>query len=252
MFRKYLGYTLFSLGLLGVWVFSAEAAIFPRNLRIGDRGEDVYGLQVILNQSPTTRVAFTGPGSPGQETDYFGALTAAAVKRYQEANATEILFPLGLSLGTGFVGPLTRTHLETGGTRAYISNPLELVLMVAGEENKKVDTGVFLNKPFSEALIGSVEAIEEAGGKPEVAAESFSPNPAAIQTCAILSLILPLAQTPMFMHVCIMFYDELFKDLAEDLGVDGGGFGGGGDSQSDIAEKVKDFIKKQLENGCSL
>lgn len=86
----------------------ASTEIFTRNLRQGDTGEDVLRLQVMLNANPITRIANAGPGSPGQETTYFGALTADAVARFQELHSTEILIPAGLSKGTGFFGSLTR------------------------------------------------------------------------------------------------------------------------------------------------
>lgn len=81
---------------------------FDRNLTIGSRGADVRCWQALLNTDPGTLVASSGPGSPGQETMYFGPLTADATKRFQEKYADEILAPLGLTSGTGFFGPSTR------------------------------------------------------------------------------------------------------------------------------------------------
>jgi hypothetical protein len=49
--------------------------------------------------------AVTAAGSPGNETDYFGTLTIRALIRFQNANATAILQPAGLSAGTGYFGP---------------------------------------------------------------------------------------------------------------------------------------------------
>ena len=91
-------------------IFSAEAAIL-RDLQRGARGAEVRELQQILNRDPETQIAASGPGSPGNETEYFGVLTKNAVKRFQQKYAREILTPLGLSMPTGFVGAKTRAAL---------------------------------------------------------------------------------------------------------------------------------------------
>lgn len=90
-------------------------AAISRNLRMGDTGEDVRELQRLLNSDSSTSVATSGPGSPGQETTYFGTLTFAAVKRFQEKHAAEVLLPLGISTPTGFVGERTRAKLASLG-----------------------------------------------------------------------------------------------------------------------------------------
>jgi len=86
---------------------------FTRNLSIGDRGEDVKQLQKILNNDTRTKITLSGPGSLGNETDYFGSLTKEAVIKFQNLHAQEILTPTNLATGTGFVGPSTRTKLNT-------------------------------------------------------------------------------------------------------------------------------------------
>lgn len=48
----------------------------------------------------------------GLVTGYFGPLTQAAVIRFQERFAEEILKPLDLQNGTGFVGPSTRDKIN--------------------------------------------------------------------------------------------------------------------------------------------
>lgn len=71
---------------------------FTRDLRIGMSGDDVKCLQALLEVTP--------------QTGYFGPLTAEAVKRFQEKYASEILTPLGLTSGTGYVGARTRAKLN--------------------------------------------------------------------------------------------------------------------------------------------
>lgn len=92
----------------------SHAELFARDLHIGSQGVDVHALQKLLNTDARTRVAVSGPGAPGFETDYFGPRTQVAVKHFQELNAPTILAPLNLPQGTGYVGPLTRKQLNSG------------------------------------------------------------------------------------------------------------------------------------------
>ncbi len=83
------------------------ASSFTRNLKRGDRGEDVRALQRFLNTHGFP-IAPSGDGSSGKETTYFGSGTVSALIRFQNAYKSEILAPAGLSAGTGFFGTLTR------------------------------------------------------------------------------------------------------------------------------------------------
>lgn len=71
---------------------------FKKDLRVGITDPDVKKLQKFLNEFGYT-VATTGPGSPGQETEFFGGLTKAAVIKLQKVYKLP---------QTGFFGPLTR------------------------------------------------------------------------------------------------------------------------------------------------
>jgi hypothetical protein len=105
---------------------------FLRDLGLGDVGEDVRRLQEFLN-SQGFLVATMYEGSPGQETTRFGPGTAAALKRFQERYATEILIPNGFVSGTGQFGPATRKKVEAlvntqGAPQSTIQAQITLLL----------------------------------------------------------------------------------------------------------------------------
>ncbi len=98
-------------------VFSATASpalatLFTKDLKLGMTDPDVLLLQRTLNKLGFTLTG-TGPGSPGNETAFFGTLTFQAVKKFQEAYRAQVLAPLGLASPTGFFGPQTRAFMNT-------------------------------------------------------------------------------------------------------------------------------------------
>ncbi len=88
----------------GIWL--------TRDLYPGSQGADVRSLQEHLNAHGFI-LASSGPGSPGNETTSYGNLTAAAVRRFQEAHFAEILSPLGYASGTGICGSSTRNYINS-------------------------------------------------------------------------------------------------------------------------------------------
>ena len=86
---------------------------FKTTLKSGMVLPEVKYLQLVLNSNSDTKVANSGVGSSGNETNIFGALTKAAVIKFQNKYASEILTPLGLAQGTGIVGKATINKLNS-------------------------------------------------------------------------------------------------------------------------------------------
>jgi hypothetical protein len=76
--------------------------VFTRDLDLGMTGEDVRQLQIYLNTHGFI-LAPSGPGSLGSETTRFGALTQAALIKFQQAS--------NISPAAGYFGPLTRAYI---------------------------------------------------------------------------------------------------------------------------------------------
>lgn len=102
-------------------IASAVCAPLTRTLKIGMKGEDVHVLQRALNSNSETIIAKTGPGSPGNETMFFGAATEKAVKKFQSVHASEVLTPAGVRSPTGVVGKFTRDVLNQKACAAGIT-----------------------------------------------------------------------------------------------------------------------------------
>ena len=81
---------------------SSTTPDITRTLRYGMSGDDVKALQIYLN-THNYILTTTGPGSPNNETTYFGLKTKQAVIKFQKANNL---------IGDGIVGPLTRAKMN--------------------------------------------------------------------------------------------------------------------------------------------
>lgn len=102
-------FTMFSTSAQAQTTSTIPLCEIQRSLTIGMQGEDVRCLQRYLNWSGNL-VASSGAGSVGNETTYYGSLTAQAVARWQNTNAAAVLTPLGLTSGTGYWGPASFNH----------------------------------------------------------------------------------------------------------------------------------------------
>jgi hypothetical protein len=90
---------------------SCSAFAFARTLRFGMAGEDVRALQKLLNCLGFA-VSDAGAGSAGEESDFFGEHTRAAIIAFQEKYAADILAPIGLAKGTGVFASLSQKKIQ--------------------------------------------------------------------------------------------------------------------------------------------
>ena len=79
---------------------------FNRNLKYGNAGEEVRALQTALEKEGFYKTTISGD---------FDEYTSSAVVGFQQKYASEILTPLGLAYGTGYVGSATRNKLNKQG-----------------------------------------------------------------------------------------------------------------------------------------
>jgi lysophospholipase L1-like esterase len=90
---------------------TTTTGVLTRSIPFYSRSAEVYSLQKYLNAKGFF-VSRVGPGSPGSETTLFGPRTKQALIKFQEFHANEILAPLGLTKGTGIIGPMTRAYIN--------------------------------------------------------------------------------------------------------------------------------------------
>ncbi len=160
------------LGTSGSTTTTGTGYTFTKNLKQGMTDMEVMNLQKVLNMSADTQVSASGVGSAGQETSYFGGLTKAAVIKFQNKYASEVLTPVGLTSGTGFVGAATRAKLNamggsttttppptqtgTGVTVSLASDSPANVALVQGQAIADLAHFTFTNMTSSEARVTNV------------------------------------------------------------------------------------------------
>jgi len=83
-------------------ISAASTVIFSRALSQGSTGNDVKALQQYLNAHGFF-IASNGPGSSGQETNFFGNMTRVALAKFQAAN--------GITPSVGYFGLITKAYV---------------------------------------------------------------------------------------------------------------------------------------------
>ena len=123
---------------------------FSRSLTVGMTGDDVKCLQQYLNDGGNAPVSLSGVGSKGNETMYFGSLTAAAVAKWQAAN--------GVSPAVGYFGSISRAKYTAlvAGTPSVTPSPTPvasgsgLVVTLASDQPASGLFGEsFASRPFT-------------------------------------------------------------------------------------------------------
>ena len=110
---------------------------------------------MLLNRDPATRVAVTGPGSAGNETDKLGPATLAAIKKFQVKHG--IARP-GV-IGYGLLGPKTRAKLnelrqsQTGETD-------QVADLLSAEEKPKIVVSSKARLEMINALLAKIKELQ--------------------------------------------------------------------------------------------
>lgn len=86
---------------------NANAFVFTHDLSYGMKSPEVLNLQRFLNAHGVTIIK-SGPGSPGNETNYFGYATMMALKKFQLSHAKELYGKAVTSSAVGSFGRVTR------------------------------------------------------------------------------------------------------------------------------------------------
>ncbi|MEI6316668.1 MAG: IPT/TIG domain-containing protein [bacterium] len=127
---------------------------FLRTLQVGSVGQDVLFVQKILNLSPLTQIAQTGPGSPGNETVFFGNATKNAIIKFQTLYSADILTPAGLSYATGVAGSFTLKKIN----ELSLSNTTQIATSSSGGLKTQIASKPIIDS-ISPSVFGNGETI---------------------------------------------------------------------------------------------
>lgn len=173
------------------------------SLTMGSAGADVMALQKFLNSDSATQIATSGVGSAGNETSSFGSLTKAAVAKFQNKYASEVLAPVGLSAGTGYFGASSRVKANalcsssssttggdtTGGDTTTTPAPTGTGLSVVAGTQPAATLA-----PDSAARVPFTNFIVTAGSDGDVVINSVSIERAGLAPDAVFSGVVLLDQ----------------------------------------------------------
>ncbi|PIS17459.1 MAG: hypothetical protein COT59_00565 [Candidatus Nealsonbacteria bacterium CG09_land_8_20_14_0_10_42_14] len=110
------------------WVKPSQEELteFKSELKEGSKGKEVTALQTCLARDPEVY-------PEGKITGYFGSQTKAAVIKFQEKYAQDILQPWGFIEGTGLVSKTTRAKLNELCSQPQKDNPLKFSLITVAD-----------------------------------------------------------------------------------------------------------------------
>ncbi|HUW71719.1 MAG TPA: ABC transporter substrate-binding protein [Candidatus Humimicrobiaceae bacterium] len=121
------GFILGETGIREKELVKEPAFQFKSDLKVGSEGSEVTELQKCLAKDPDVY-------PEGEITGYFGSKTKAAVSKFQEKYAEDVLDPYGLTSGTGEVRQGTRTKLnEICAPSTKETLPLSLTLVTVNK-----------------------------------------------------------------------------------------------------------------------
>jgi len=146
---------------------ASTAYTFTKDLTLGSRGPDVKALQQFLNSKGYV-VARSGAGSPGNESEYFGPATRAALIKFQKDNNITPAF--------GYFGPKTRAVVNS---------------MVSSGVSGSTGGGVILPAGFNVSLAantpnaGSVVAGQIVADLASFTFSNGTPNPVTVNSLTV-------------------------------------------------------------------
>lgn len=171
---------------------------FSVTLSINNSHSSVKELQKMLNSSVDTSVALEGPGSPGEETTFFGAATKSALIKWQQKNHIDpigVFGPLSIKTANLRIPKMTLEQAiilqESGGNDMAIGDknlakkaygPMQIRQPAVDDVNKKLGTNYKAedclgNRALSIKIFDAYISIYEANSDDEAKARLWNGGP---------------------------------------------------------------------------